>query len=814
VRTPDILRLTALLTVTILLAMGGCSDSPTEAPTTVPPDETPAGPAITVLEDLSLSRQSLLVNQGADMVVRIKTEAPDPYAITSVSLHELDAAGESLAQLAVLLDDGESASADMVASDKIYSGQATGLLYVSPDTLDLAIRVIAEADGEEDLILWTDTSPLPVLRTDLVFLAGPRSFPQGITTAVNTDLRVVAELGLADSLSLRGVDLYRVTAEGDSVLFLGPMADNGNLDNGDEIMSDGNYTGIMNNMFVVAPQTIYIKALATAFSAESGLTHLAWSPTLEVPVEYPPTLGLVETALANQDSVETLWDHYLSIDMEPAAAKDSLLAWLDRRDHILDNYLSPDGATLWTVYFNGFEAGVMLAQAGDPATYGASRPHRDPAETAHLMSVGVPAGRSAATGGALGDRNPEIPDEVDSNLALVYSPFHDWVESLPGQDDPAVAVAAAFEDAHCPSFGVTALHNGTADLQALKELYRYGAISIFTHGVQLAGGQTAMLTGEVVDYPRCVANAWDLFTFNPAACIVRWNGVSHFAVKPEFFGKYTQHYPNSVVQITACYSAVNNMLPLAFTGQGAGFFTGFDGSVSVGFAAESSVAFWSNLLEAGDRSGPAHDNVSPQVDPGHEGAAFTAQGNPDLFFGTDLQNGGFELGSLAAWDKSGDGRVISRLDDQLPVSGNAMGIISTGLGYTDSTGEITQAVCVPAGAAWLRFNYNFFSEEFIEWCGSGYQDYFRVSIIDEGDNETELFYIQIDQMCDDVIPANIQFDQGPLGDDNGVYLTGWRNLDLGINPWAGQTVTLRFAAGDIGDSIFDSAILIDAIRIE
>jgi hypothetical protein len=144
-----------------------------------------------------------------------------------------------------------------------------------------------------------------------------------------------------------------------------------------------------------------------------------------------------------------------------------------------------------------------------------------------------------------------------------------------------------------------------------------------------------------------------------------------------------------------------------------------------------------------------------------------------------------------------------------------MGILSTGLGFTQATGEISQPLCIPSGATTLSFAYNFFSEEFLEWCGSGYQDFFMVSITRRGGEEDVLFYGAIDTYCDQVEPAGIKFDQGPHdGDPVGVYKTGWLEHSVDISAYAGQTVTIRFAAGDIGDSIYDSAILIDAITIE
>jgi len=811
-RMQDAGRALAALALLAALLPGGCSKS--TSPNTDDPGGNPDDPAIALLEVLAIDRQVLLVGTPVDLVARLKAEAPAGYTLESVVLHRVNEAGASLGALATLTDAGDAGDADMVAADKIYSGVAAELSYGTPDLLRLAALLTARNAADATLTLWTPAVELPIQSTDLVFTLGPVAVPQGLTTATATDVRVLAELMVADSLDVQSVQLYRVTSTGDSVSVLAALSDNGDLNNGDEIMADGNYTAIVHDLFIVAPQTVYLRALARAVSNVTGLAHASWSVIAELPVRYPPTEGLVNVALAYQDSIEAHWGQYLDWSWDLSEARDSLVSWLDRQDHVVDAYLGPDEGSVWAVYNNGFEAGVLLVDPAADPVYGAgsaaaapTRPHRDPATTRHLMSVGEPALPRAP-----GDRNLGNLNEVDSNLALVYSPFASWLAALPG-GEPGAAAAAMFEAAHCPSFGVKLLLDSDATVDALRELERYGAVSIFTHSAQLAGGQVALLTGETVNYPRCLAHAWDLFDSNPAMCIVRVEGVSVFAVKAAFIAKYNSRFPDTVLQIAACDVTANNIWPLALLGNGAGYVAGFDGSVSVDFANEASLAFWSNILESGMRSGPAHA-ASPQTDPGHRHAAFTAAGNEELAYGTELQNGDFELGTLAAWDVAGDGRVISRLGTQTPIDGNAMGIVSTGLGYTLNMGEINQVVCVPAAATTLTLHYNFFSEEFLEWCGSGFQDYFEVRVIEAGGGETVLFYVEIDDMCDDVTPAGIQFDQGPLGEDAGVYLTGWRESNLNIATWAGQTVTLRFKAGDIGDSIYDSAILIDAIGIE
>jgi hypothetical protein len=57
------------------------------------------------------------------------------------------------------------------------------------------------------------------------------------------------------------------------------------------------------------------------------------------------------------------------------------------------------------------------------------------------------------------------------------------------------------------------------------------------------------------------------------------------------------------------------------------------------------------------------------------------------------------------------------------------------------------------------------------------------------------------------VSPNIVFDRG------GVYMTGWQSGSIDVTPFRGQTVTVTFICGDVGDSIFDTAILIDVILV-
>ena len=59
-----------------------------------------------------------------------------------------------------------------------------------------------------------------------------------------------------------------------------------------------------------------------------------------------------------------------------------------------------------------------------------------------------------------------------------------------------------------------------------------------------------------------------------------------------------------------------------------------------------------------------------------------------------------------------------------------------------------------------------------------------------------------------LVSPEIVFDVGD------VYGTGWQYNEFDISAFAGQSISLVFACGDAGDSIYDTVILLDEIIIE
>ena len=248
----------------------------------------------------------------------------------------------------------------------------------------------------------------------------------------------------------------------------------------------------------------------------------------------------------------------------------------------------------------------------------------------------------------------------------------------------------------------------------------------------------------------------------------------------------------------------------AFLNKGAKTYFGFSETVKSWFDRDMANQLFPELITNGKTTGEAfvagqHDNNLPP-------AYFTMKGSSQIKFTSEFVNGDFEEGSLSGWGVMGDGRIITQLGYIAPYGGSFMGIISTGLGYTLEMGSINQNFCVPEDATTLSLYWNFLSEEFLEYVGSQYQDYFKVSIVDDAGNEHVLFYKTIDEINAEygvsLVSPEIVFDQGDA------YGTGWQFSSFDISAYAGQGVTLVLISGDVGDSIYDTVILLDDIAIQ
>jgi hypothetical protein len=300
------------------------------------------------------------------------------------------------------------------------------------------------------------------------------------------------------------------------------------------------------------------------------------------------------------------------------------------------------------------------------------------------------------------------------------------------------------------------------------------------------------------------------------------------ALLPSFFHHYMGALPNSLVVLSLCRGGYNGSMMSAFQAKGAGTVISYTDYVSTSYAQKTLQEIVDRMyedktvLEAMQSAVSKYGKDDKVLNPADKDpAALVYLGATDLRFPqSNLTNAGFEDGIIEPWQRTGDARVITGLGIERPKEGKFMGIISTGLGFTTSAGSIDQRLCVPDAGGTLSFRWNMYSEEWLEYVGSQYQDAFSVSIavVDPTTGAvgpfSTLFMKTIDGLAGQVIPADVKFDRvnPPSNDTVTVYRTTWRVDTLNLNAYAGKTIVLKFNCTDVGDSIYDSAVLLDDIK--
>ena len=399
-------------------------------------------------------------------------------------------------------------------------------------------------------------------------------------------------------------------------------------------------------------------------------------------------------------------------------------------------------------------------------------------------------------------------DIVYNKNVLIWAPFEDY---FPVDMRPSLETILDNSEI---SFSVIAFVNSECTINSLSNLTDFGLVIFDTHGSEGREFGTCEIATEqnLKNYSVLLKSqqigTWTNITIGFNNNIAQREDI--FCIRFPYIASLNGTFANSIIFNGSCESTKNMEIKDAFLNKGAATYFGFDEVVNVDFCKDKSDEIVRGL--AVDLSSISEIFISGQNDPVEPNAEFEMFGNEEIHYTTSLFNGNFETGDLTGWVKDGDGRVITRLGYLLPPEGLFMGIISTGLGFTDSTGEISQSFKVNPENMNLNFKWNFLSEEFEEYIGSKYQDYFKIKIINSVGQENILFDKSIDIFANEYplqfVSPDIVFDQGD------VYMTGWNTFSYNLTNYNGEIITLTFSAGDIGDSVYDSALLIDDIKIE
>ena len=691
---------------------------------------------------------------------------------------------------------GEVTAVDW-STDHGDSGQAQGVASWSADVpvpLGRTLVTIHATGPQADA-----SAQLVVQRNAAVEFAGPPELdPPGALAGTSTSLRVRVALTPKSQFKPGSVRLVRVAADGSDQPLI-QLYDDGDVTHGDEVQGDGAFGGLL-TVAEATPVLLQVRALADAPEGQSEPSAPA-----QLPVVAPLTDAQIDAVTSRHASAQK-------------AFEDGLAAGKNRQDAIAaaESELQKDPDVLATGHAQGTTGLVVVWRHG-------------------LLGT-LPFAEPGTRGGGDGQRKGGLTGvtEVGNHAALLLAPFQDDFKAT---DDTAV-LAPLLQKSTCPKTDVTGPQaNAAVTFELLRTIGQYGIVVMSTHGDSFEESRLQTLKIDGQDQVR--AEMLGLGTNKPNAIDVLFlrGGVDKATLqKPDiqlalrmgaltmspfdlgvtsrFFRRWTAGMNNTLVYLGACRGLRSGAIGSALLSRGAAAVIGYDGYITTGFSSTQATALFDCLL---NRKG-LPDGIDPStatcftraVDPEKGGGTvmFPADAAVSIH-GADFRNGSFE-DDMNGWTGSGDARIVFSFGAYRPTDGQHMALISTGLGFTSSSGSLKQGFCIPDGVKTISFDWQFLSAEFNTYCKSTYQDTFTVQL-GKTQGPSTLLFRNIDALCGKVTPAEASIPQE--GDPDGAFTTGWQHADkLDVSELAGiHDVELTFSAGDVGDSIYDTVVLIDNV---
>jgi hypothetical protein len=741
--------------------------------------------------------------------VRVLVLSPTTQSAITTVKATIDLAGVALGGATAVRwsGPGGSGTADGTAQ---WSAKAIPLV---PGDNKIVLKADAPAGAGGSI---TDTTILVKRNTFLGVHGRPAVSPEAGFVGDPTDVIATVALDMTGDADPASLVVARTDAHGDLVMAAQMFDDGDFAHSGDEIPGDGVYAG----RFSISKAQVGQLTLSVQAKDKTGAaTEAAEMGNIDFVAHMTDAEYMGAAALAND--MQHAMDGKMTSGL--TAAYGAALDVANQDPNVAASGVSHEGSGAWAVT----NSGVIVA---------AGNPHDD------------------ERGGV----------EVGNHVLWAGSPYAAEL----GDADEAKEAAAALAASACPAYdplamagaaGTAAYLDDAVTLDKLRGMTKAGVIVLTTHGTTFdetyAGTPVLdvhefLATGEVVTPEAREKWELNLKTHRMAIGPAGADGKQRFLVSAKYI-RSLGRFPGSLVYAGACRSYYLGELAAAFIEGGAAAYLGYTDMVKKSFAYSTGKALFQCLLtgqHAGGGAAQVADCFDPTKDDGgstdargvkfsdgklvdakHRPASLRLLGRGDLTLASvvGLANGGFEEideanpanGAPLAWRRAGDARAMSALGGYVPSEGARMGLISTGLGFSQSNGELAQTFCIPPGAKTLSYDWNFISAEFKSYCGNPkYQDNLKVTLEPRGGEPAVVQAVKIDDLCATVGDSKFKVpDVGYMDGDMMTYATGWARLaPFDVSAYAGtnKPVTLRFALADVGDSIYDTVVLLDGLKLE
>ncbi len=348
---------------------------------------------------------------------------------------------------------------------------------------------------------------------------------------------------------------------------------------------------------------------------------------------------------------------------------------------------------------------------------------------------------------------------------------------------------------------------------------------IFSMHGSIYGGKPVMCTVETVNSTNKDLYKADIKAKN-VSIVTTTSGKTNYWIRHTFFSAHYGSFEGNTIFVQCCnfYGHEGNIqYDFAKSFRNADSVTGFHNSVYSYYSRDMMKKYIELVANGGS---PSEALTACKANYGENDASYGHNvGKLDAYpiqiinnsntLADGLQNPSFE-DSFKYWHTTGDCRIVPVLGNLTPTAGAKMALLTTGIGSAESIylagtegSIIYQNFVVPMNATSISFDYDVISEEPMEFVGSKFDDQFEVLLSAKDDIASMVLAKESVNSSTWYEFEGVDFEGG----DDTVYHTDWIHVEKDISQYRGKIVTLRFNIFDVGDSAYDTAAVVDNIKV-
>ncbi|MDD3219256.1 MAG: S-layer homology domain-containing protein [Lachnospiraceae bacterium] len=626
-----------------------------------------------------------------------------------------------------------------------------------------------------------------------------------------------------------------------------------------EMLDDGQYSDSGDDL---QNDNIYSCKLSYSAAEMSDINFSAWATTEDSEISMSNTIqitclnGLNDTEIENMETVDTAINEVTSSQEFEAMPLDekidsvgSVIEEMVNQDKIIEESVSynQDSSLYSFEYSSNVLGGVLLEDFDELENSSTAENVQDDSEVADSEVTESIVTESEEP--VVGERRETDPDggevgiiessEEDGDIstaaessnvgnAIIYYAFDDTVNS--SRYPNYTTMESQWENK-----GLNTTLDTDVTVNELKKIDNYDVCIFSMHGFYYGAKskeQPVMCLNEAASGKKDKAYEADLEQHR----IAKVN--DHYWILPAFF---TNAYPDKKLDGVNIFSEtclfmgqggnVDYKLANALTNAGVDVLVGFHNSVYATYSRDMMKRYVDDMLDGSTAQDALNDGIETLGETDvdwfkkhasgkcHSDAAYPilrGDGNTTLI-NSEILNGSFEVASTPVkWEKTGDVRVVSQLGNLLPSDGKRMALLTTGIGSAEDEyiagtegSVLSQRFTVPQNTTSLSLGYDVVSEEPTEYVGSSYDDKFAIRILNSDNTVEKEIALETVNTSTWYPMDGVDFEGG----DNTIYHTEWKEISADISAYRGKSITIQFVVYDVGDSIYDTAAVIDNVRL-